>query len=319
MAIPHNIIARQHGVAIVLALLLTALAVTIVTSLFWPQQVQLRQIENQFQQAQARAAVASALGEAVALLRLDALESGFVTVPDGAWARPLPPVDLGRYLALPAGDETPPTLHTRISDAQARFNLRNLAEDGQPVAHEVAVLRRLLAMLRLDPALAGRAALAVARTQAVPEGGARPAAAPPRRLEDLGTVAGFTPAVIAALRPHVVALPKPAMVNANTAGEAVLAAAGGITLAQAAALVRSRRQAHLRDVGDISLRLHQQPDLSERRWDVGSRYFLVENRVRIGRTELTSEALVERRAAGRAADEPDGQALPTTVVWQRRL
>jgi general secretion pathway protein K len=37
----------QKGVAIVTALLLTALAVTIVAGLFWQQQVQLRLVENQ--------------------------------------------------------------------------------------------------------------------------------------------------------------------------------------------------------------------------------------------------------------------------------
>ena len=39
--------ARQRGVAVITALLLTTLAVTIVTSLFWQQQVQVRSMENQ--------------------------------------------------------------------------------------------------------------------------------------------------------------------------------------------------------------------------------------------------------------------------------
>ncbi len=43
---------RQRGVAIVTALLLTTLAVTIVGTLFWQQQVQVRSIENQRMQLQ---------------------------------------------------------------------------------------------------------------------------------------------------------------------------------------------------------------------------------------------------------------------------
>ena len=43
---------QQHGVAVVTALLLTTLAVTIVASLFWQQQVQVRSIENQRLQLQ---------------------------------------------------------------------------------------------------------------------------------------------------------------------------------------------------------------------------------------------------------------------------
>jgi general secretion pathway protein K len=38
---------RQRGVAVITALLLTTLAVTIVASLFWTQQVQVRSMENQ--------------------------------------------------------------------------------------------------------------------------------------------------------------------------------------------------------------------------------------------------------------------------------
>ena len=42
----------QAGVAVVTALLLTTLAITIVASLFWQQQVQVRSIENQRLQLQ---------------------------------------------------------------------------------------------------------------------------------------------------------------------------------------------------------------------------------------------------------------------------
>ena len=44
--------AKQKGVAIITALLLTTLAIAIVTSLFWHQQVQVRSIENQRLQLQ---------------------------------------------------------------------------------------------------------------------------------------------------------------------------------------------------------------------------------------------------------------------------
>ncbi len=43
---------RQRGVAVITALLLTTLAITIVASLFWQQQVQIRSIENQRAQLQ---------------------------------------------------------------------------------------------------------------------------------------------------------------------------------------------------------------------------------------------------------------------------
>ncbi len=44
---PFKLPARQRGVAVITALLLTALAITVVASLFWQQQVQVRSMENQ--------------------------------------------------------------------------------------------------------------------------------------------------------------------------------------------------------------------------------------------------------------------------------
>ena len=48
----YSIRKSPRGVAIITALLLTALAITIVASLFWQQQIQIRAVENQRLQMQ---------------------------------------------------------------------------------------------------------------------------------------------------------------------------------------------------------------------------------------------------------------------------
>ena len=69
---------RQTGVAVVTALLLTTLAITIVASLFWQQQVQVRSIENQRFQLQKKWVLRGALDWARLILREDVRNSNMI-------------------------------------------------------------------------------------------------------------------------------------------------------------------------------------------------------------------------------------------------
>jgi len=80
---------RQSGVAVVTALLLTTLAVTIVASLFWQQQVQVRSIENQRLQLQKQWILRGALDWARLILRENARLSPSYDSLDQPWAVPL--------------------------------------------------------------------------------------------------------------------------------------------------------------------------------------------------------------------------------------
>src|SRR4051812_22943483 len=87
---PH-LPARQRGVAVVTALLLTTLAITIVASLFWQQQVQVRSIENQRLQLQKQWILRGALDFAVLILKEDGKHSAVNAVDDlgEPWAVPM--------------------------------------------------------------------------------------------------------------------------------------------------------------------------------------------------------------------------------------
>ena len=76
---------RQRGVAIVTALLLTTLAVTIVASLFWQQQVQVRSMENQRLQLQTRWILRGALDWTRLILTQSGIDLGGLTLPPGVY------------------------------------------------------------------------------------------------------------------------------------------------------------------------------------------------------------------------------------------
>jgi general secretion pathway protein K len=87
---------RQRGVAVITALLLTTLAITIVASLFWQQQVQVRSIENQRLQLQKQWILRGALDYARLVLREDARNSN-VDYLGEPWSVPLEETKLDQY------------------------------------------------------------------------------------------------------------------------------------------------------------------------------------------------------------------------------
>ncbi len=331
---------RQRGVAVVTALLLTTLSITIVASLFWQQQVQVRSIENQRMQLQKQWILRGAIDWAALILRADAVNSG----PDylgEPWAVPLAETRLDQYVenGKTEADASDATLSGSIVDAQSRYNLNNLAVGGKVIPEEIAVFRNLLSALRLNPGLAQAAAEAVAAGQPktpaaaqAPAAGAPPAGAPaaaapvpaptaaaapttgphPMKInyvDDLLIVAGFTAPIVDALKDFVTVLPGTTKINVNTAPREVLAAKMGtvatLSEADAATLVASRDSAHLRSTNEIGTRLAK-PNADVSSFEIKTDYFLVNGKVRMNRAGLDMQALLKR----------EGNAMPK-VIWIR--
>jgi len=303
---------QHRGVAVVTALLLTALAVTIVASLFWQQQVQVRSIENQRLQLQKQWVLRGALDWAQLILREDAKNSAIDELSE-PWATPLAPVRIDRYVeaAANSGDARSAELSGAIQDAQGKFNLSNLVTEGRINGTEVEALARLLTSLRQNPTLAA----VIAEQFAVAERAAhnsQPDSIRPvgfSQLDDLLAVPGCSPLMVNAIRQHVVILPRATQVNINTASAEVLAARiPGLSLADATMLVQSRRQAAFRNGGDMSARL---PDrglaIDPARVGVSSAYFMVSGKVTARNTTLQMQALVERKLGA------------TRLIWVREL
>ena len=302
---------RQRGVAVITALLLTTLAVTIVASLFWQQQVQVRSMENQRLQLQTRWIVRGALDLSRLVLYQDFLDSPNFTQAGGVWATPLEETRLDDYIERERAEAENfnATLSGKMIDAQSRYNLANLAVNHVIAPEQVKVFERLLTNLRLDPSLAQAVADQVANAQvALP-----PAPATAQKLidllrvEDLLTVSGFTPAMVEQLRDFVIILPKrDTELNVNTVSPELMAAmVESLSLSEAAALVNNRKRTYY-------LRLTDFDDLPQikgklvAKHGIKSSYFLAYSRVRLDRAALDTQSLLERA--------PNGI---TTVAWIR--
>jgi general secretion pathway protein K len=313
---------RQRGVAVITALLLTTLAVTIVASLFWQQQVQVRTMENQRLHLQTKWILRGALDWARLVLRQDGVDSQTYTSLTAVWNTPLAETRLDQYIERERveGEIFDATLSGQIIDATSRYNLTNLAIGPQPQPDQIKIFKRLLANLQIDPALADRVAKAVVEgAPPLPQQVGAPPVAPRSRspmpltqLDDLLTVPGFTVAIIDKLREFVIVLPADATwVNVNTAPPEVISAlVDNFSVSQASALVARRKQAFYRQQSDFTGQLFGQQLIVPAAADVKSEYFLVRSRVRLDRAALDAEALVNRKM--------DGQTFKTTTVWVRQ-
>jgi general secretion pathway protein K len=189
---------RERGVAVITALLLTTLAISIVASLFWQQQVQVRSMENQRLHLQTKWILRGALDWASLVLFQDGLDHRDFTALDHVWATPLAETRLDQYIERERveGENYEATLSGNITDACSRYNLRNLADRGQVDAGQMEVFGRLLRNLQMNEQLAGRVAAFVAAGQPldgpVSEGGAPIGSGTPRVTPD-ETSGGGTP------------------------------------------------------------------------------------------------------------------------------
>jgi general secretion pathway protein K len=155
---------RQRGVAIITALLLTTLAVTIVASLFWMQQVQVRSMENQRLQLQTKWILRGGIDFSRMLLREEGLQRPSYTSLLSIWNTPLEETKLDDYVEKERleSEKSDATLQGRVIDATSRYNLTNLSQGQQVDPLQVAVYRRLLVNLQINPALAQKTAQMVA-------------------------------------------------------------------------------------------------------------------------------------------------------------
>ncbi|GGW98516.1 type II secretion system minor pseudopilin GspK [Undibacterium macrobrachii] len=330
---------KQDGVAVVTALLLTTLAITIVASLFWQQQVQVRSIENQRFQLQKKWVLRGALDWAGLILREDRRISKVDHLGE-PWAVNLGDTRLDQYVENGKTDteDSDATLSGQISDAQAKFNLTNLAANGQVDRRELASFAKLLSNLRLDPSLAQRVASQIALTQdkviAGPQQPGQPgqpgdAPNPPNpseksdslstiansevqflkfsQIDDLLAIPGFSAANIVRLRNFVTVLPVPTKINVNTTSAEVLSARlENVSLTDAALMIATRDRAYFLDFERFKLNFPEKVTEADVKFlDFQTNFFVVNGRVRLNKSLLEVDALIERDDKG------------TQILWVR--
>lgn len=299
---------RQSGIAVIMAMLVTALAAVAATALLVRMDRWVQRVAAGRDYGQALELARGGMTYARAILAEDGRQSAVDHLGED-WARRLPPFSA-------EGGE----LEGSIDDLQGRWNLNNLLDGPGIDPAALRVYRRLLESLGLDPGLAEVLADWLDADEDARPGGAEsayyqalpnpyPAAnSPLDHLQNLRRLRGYDQAVITRLAPFVAVLPGKQGVNVNTAPPEVLAAIQpGLTLAEARQLATSRKSAWFKDGADFRSRLPR-ADLppSDTPASASSSFFLVQTVARFGNAEARLQALVQR--------DP-GRSLPP-ILWQ---
>jgi general secretion pathway protein K len=223
-----NAPSRQRGVALITAILITALVSSVALSLAWDNALDMRRTMTLLYRDQAVQVAIGAESWIQSILRDDLAETDTDHLGE-IWASELP--------GLPVqSDVVQGELFGSIEDLQGRFNVNNLIDQNGDV-DELALeqFRRLLVALELDPRIAGIAAdwLDANQEAGFPDGaedaiytGFIPAYRTPNlaitNATELAALEGVDKASFDILAPHIVALPGRTGINVNTATPAVL-------------------------------------------------------------------------------------------------
>jgi len=288
--------------------------------------VLLRTIENQQLTSQSRLLLRGALDWGRAILREDANRSQYDALSE-PWSQPLAETRLDQ-LGETGSLASLATIAGSMEDAQSRYNLRNLVENGQVVERELQALRRLVSLLQLPEQTADLIALRMA--QAIPAvvpdqeearsptglaKGEQPRPLPLMLPQDIAGIVGIDPAAVPRLTPYIVVLDERTAVDANTASPEVIAArVPELTLAEARTLVAERdRLSYFNNTGEVRTRLGNKAALvTDSEISTASRFFFIRGEVKLDRAVTRMEALVKRAIPGQAQ-----QAV--AVLWTREI
>jgi general secretion pathway protein K len=289
---------RQSGVALITALLITAIATVAAVAMASRQNLEVRRTTNVLEFDQAYLFALGVESWAKQVLIRD-LRNGNVDHPKEPWATILPPLEVEGA-----------TVSGRIEDLQGRFNVNNLVDNsGKPNEDEIARFKRLLQALDLEPRLADAVVdwIDPDSDQRFPDGAEdqaylemdppyRPANAPMIHPSELLLVRGVTPKVYEVLAPHVWTLPARTAINVNTAtGPVLMSLIDGLKEAEAERLIADRGDNGYQTVeAFLSHPVLQERHLSIPNISVSSSWFLINGDVRYGRNEVHLHSVVNR-------------------------
>lgn len=291
---------RERGVAVITAMLVVAIGTILAVNLMWDATLDQRRTLSALAADQGLILLTSAEAWAGDILREDLVASPDEDHLGEIWAMELPP------LPVEGG-----VISGRIEDLQGRFNINNLVDASgreDPVA--VAQFERLLALLEIDPTLAGAVVdwIDADGELRFPDGGEDAAYAdtdPQYRTanstltspSELMAVNGFDRAAYLRLAPYVTALPPGTTINVNTASALVLLSLSDmLDEGQVNDLVDERGTGAFDNI-DASFRGRVEPEVLQR-IDGVTAHFLLTATVQLGTTQLTMRSVMQRDSSG---------------------
>ena len=292
---------RHHsrGVALITAILITALAGSVAAALAWDSALDLRRTTVMLYRDQAVQVALGAESWLQSILRQD-LEDSETDHLGEIWASELPglPIEGGEVFGA-------------VEDLQGRFNINNLiGQDGAIDEPSLEQFRRLLRALGLDPRFAGIAADWIDANQEAefPDGAEDPiytSLIPPYRTanqmlssaSELAALEGIDKVSLDTLLPHIVALPGRTSVNVNTATAAVLQSLSEeMSVADVERLLAERGQSGFNDIGGAFSSIVP-PEVMNQLVET-TNFFQLKVIVRIDTVRITYYSLLERGPRG---------------------
>ena len=303
-----NLNIGQRGVAVVTVLLITVLAVSVVSGLFWDQQLQVRSIENQRLQLQQNWILKGAIDWARLILMEDKKFSEIDSLNE-PWSTPLMDTRLDKFTQetkIQSG-ESNASLSGRIVDAQSRYNLNLIAENGKINQSELKVFIRLLEHLDQPTQLAKEFSRALV-TQQKQENNFTTEHIGFETLEDLLSLSAFNQANFIALKNYIIVLPKNTKVNINTASAEVIASVLNVSLIDAYNIKALRENSIFNNLTDFQARASQLGlNIDPKGFSVKTNFFIISGRVKINYSIVETQCLIERDEKG------------AKLVWQKNI
>lgn len=318
-----NVARRQQGAALIAVMLLIVVVLAVLTRVFFRQGVAVERATRTLHGEQATLLALSGEAWALEQLRKDASKGDTDNLAED-WALPLPamPVEGG-------------SLSGQLEDLQARINVNRftgwntekyLRLQPPELRSDLSLFRQLGQVLSVPLSEDQLAALVDWQDpddEPLPGGAEeneyllkspayRPANGALVDIDELYTLAGFTPALVAGLKPYLVALPADAAtINVNTASVTVLMALHpSIGRTEAEALVALREEAPWTSVDafyDSLASILGLVDGSEAQIlvdgesfspvGVASHYFLLTVNVSLGAANVQMQSLIHRQSA----------------------
>ena len=290
---------RQRGVALITAMLITALATIVAANLAWDNALDVRRTMVMLNRDQAVQVALGAEALVQSVLRMDMEDSETDHLAE-FWSGDLPvfPIEGGEVFGS-------------IEDLQGRFNINNLiTQDGVIDEESLEQFRRLLNALALDPRFAGIAAdwLDSDLDASFPDGAEDPIYTsmipayrspnqPLTSISELAALEGMDKATFDVLKHHIVALPNRTNINVNTATPAVLLSLDEeMTPSDVEGLVSERESGGFSDIQTTFASLVT-PDVLNK-LDESSSYFQLKVVVRIDTVRITLYSVLLRGAQG---------------------
>jgi general secretion pathway protein K len=290
---------RNRGVALITAMLISAIATMVAANLAWDNALDVRRTMVLLARDQAVQVALGAESWAISILHQDMQDSQSDHLGE-IWAQELPglPIEGGEVFGA-------------IEDLQGRFNLNNLVDQEGRVENEsVEQFQRLLNALGLDPRFAGIAADWIDSNvdASFPDGAEdsiytgmspsyRTANQPLTSVSELAALEGMDRVTFRTLEPHIVALPGRTGVNANTATAAVLQSLDeNMTLSDVEGLIQEREAGGFTEI-ETSFASLVTPDVLNR-LEESTQFFRLKVIVRIDTVRITLYSVLQRAPNG---------------------